>query len=145
MKKIALIVFICVVAGCRTQSLPPAVMPQTHTENHATQNDHTTNKRDSVVVRDSVVIREKGDTIYLYKNHTEYRWREIHDTIRTTDSVMVCDSVPYPVEVEKPVPYVPNYYKNTSKGFWILLALLVVFVGGKIAKAYLKTQTGGIL
>ena len=41
------------------------------------------------------------------------------------------------------VEIVPNYYKNTSKGFWVLLAILVLIVGWKIAKAYFKIQTGG--
>lgn len=43
------------------------------------------------------------------------------------------------------VKYVPNYYKNTSTGFWILLAVLVVIIGWKIAKIYFKIQSGGIL
>ena len=38
--------------------------------------------------------------------------------------------------------YVPQYYKSTSIGFWVLLAILLVFVGLKIARIYL---TGGIL
>ena len=41
--------------------------------------------------------------------------------------------------------YVPNYYKNTSVCFWILLAILVIIIGFKIYKIYLKTQTGGLL
>lgn len=40
---------------------------------------------------------------------------------------------------------VPNYYKRTSTGFWILLAILVLIVGWKIAKIYFKIQSGGIL
>lgn len=40
---------------------------------------------------------------------------------------------------------VPNYYKRTSTGFWILLVILVLIVGWKIAKIYFKIQSGGIL
>ena len=39
---------------------------------------------------------------------------------------------------------VPPYYKNTSKGFWVLLAILVLIIGWKIAKAYFKIHTGGM-
>lgn len=41
--------------------------------------------------------------------------------------------------------YVPDYYKRTSTGFWILLAILVLICGWKIAKICLKVQSGGIL
>lgn len=42
------------------------------------------------------------------------------------------------------VKYVPDYYKRVSTGFWILLAILVLIVGWKVAKAYFKIQTGGL-
>lgn len=34
------------------------------------------------------------------------------------------------------VPYVPDYYRNTSNGFWVLLALLILIVGIRIAIWY---------
>ena len=43
------------------------------------------------------------------------------------------------------VKVVPDYYKNTSRGFWVLLAVLLVLVGWKAVKIYLKYQSGGIL
>ena len=46
------------------------------------------------------------------------------------------------VPVEQPIS---NYYKNTSKGFWWLLGILLLIVGWKIAKIYFKIQSGGIL
>lgn len=41
--------------------------------------------------------------------------------------------------------YVPAYYKRVSAGFWVLLVLLLIIVGFKIYKIYLKVQSGGIL
>ena len=41
--------------------------------------------------------------------------------------------------------YVPAYYKRVSAGFWVLLVILLIIVGFKIYKIYLKVQSGGIL
>lgn len=46
------------------------------------------------------------------------------------------------VPVDKPVS---DYYKRTSAGFWILLLILLVIVGFKAYKIYLKIQSGGLL
>ena len=43
------------------------------------------------------------------------------------------------------VEVVPDYYRNTSAGFWVLLSILVVLIGAKIARIYFKIQSGGIL
>ena len=108
-----------------------------------------TNTRDSVRVeyrRDSIyvlqhdsVFRDRwrsGDTIYVQveKWRTRYKDKIVlqHDTIRTTESEQV------------PVKYVPAYYKNTSAGFWVLLAILLLIIGVKDYKIYIKIQTGGI-
>ena len=41
--------------------------------------------------------------------------------------------------------YVSDYYKNTSKGFWVLLVILLALVGWRVYKLYIKIKTGGIL
>lgn len=41
--------------------------------------------------------------------------------------------------------YVPQYYKNVSAGFWILFVILLVIVGFKAYKWYLKIQSGGLI
>ena len=78
-----------------------------------------------------------GDTVFVTVEKWQTRWKdklvEIHDTLRTNE-----------VQVQE-VKYVPNYYKRVSTGFWILLAVLVLIVGWKIAKIYFKIQSGGIL
>ena len=106
--------------------------------------------------RDSVRVEYRLDSVYIYKHDSIFRdrWRsgdtiyvtvekwltrwkdktvEIHDTILTQETQTI------------EVKYVPNYYKRVSTGFWILLAILIVIVGWKIAKIYFKIQSGGIL
>lgn len=104
--------------------------------------------------RDSVRVEIRHDSVYVFKHDSIFRdrWRsgdtvfvtltkfqtlyrdkmvEVHDTIATTQTEQV------PVEV------VPTYYKNTSRGFWVLLVILLLIVGWKVAKVYI--QSGGIL
>lgn len=106
--------------------------------------------------RDSVRVEFRHDSVYIWQHDSIFRdrWRagdtvfvtfekfktlykdklvEVHDTISLTQTEQVA------------VKYVPSYYKNTSTGFWILLAVLVVIVGWKLAKIYFKIQSGGIL
>lgn len=106
--------------------------------------------------RDSVRVEFRHDSIFIWQHDSIFRdrWRagdtvyvsvekfktlykdkliEVHDTINLTQTEQVA------------VKYVPNYYKRVSTGFWILLAILIVIVGWKIAKIYFKIQSGGIL
>ena len=71
----------------------------------------------------------KSDSLQLLVNKLRERIREIEISNHTET-----------VEVK----VVPPYYRNTSKGFWVLLAILVLIIGWKIAKAYFKIQTGGM-
>lgn len=71
----------------------------------------------------------KSDSLQLLVNKLRERIREIESSNHTET-----------VEVK----VVPPYYQNTSKGFWGLLAILVLIIGWKIAKAYFKIQTGGM-
>lgn len=105
--------------------------------------------------RDSVRVEFRHDSIYIWQHDSIFRdrWRagdtvfvtvekfktlykdkliEVHDTITATQTEQVA------------VKYVPNYYKHTSTGFWILLAILIVIVGWKLAKVYFKIQSGGL-
>lgn len=34
------------------------------------------------------------------------------------------------------VPYVPDYYRNTSNGFWVLMSLLILVIGIRVAIWY---------
>lgn len=117
-----------VMFGCKTTKCIPTT--EYVTRDSIVTKYHT----DSVLVteRDSVFAREKGDTVwltkykYIYKEHisnkvdTVYHDRE-HTVVQT--------------EVQE---VVPGYYKSTSAGFWVLLAILVVLIAwGIFKKVYL--------
>ena len=80
---------------------------------------------DTVVVRDSVFVseRQRGDTIYLTRTEYRDRWRTqiVHDTIVHTDSIVQVIEHP-------PRKYVPKFYKWSTAIFWILIALLLLYV-----------------
>ena len=98
--------------------------------------------RDSIVTRyyhdtiqtyekDSVFIHARGDTVW--RERWSIRWRdkivERHDTIyqdRQTETV----------RVEK---VVPMFYRTCTRGFWLILSILIVGVVGRIlVRVYLK-------
>ena len=80
---------------------------------------------DTVVVRDSVFVseRQRGDTVYLTRTEYRDRWRTqiVHDTIVHTDSIVQVIEHP-------PQKYVPKFYKWSTAIFWILIALLLLYV-----------------
>lgn len=101
---------------------------------------HTKYIHDSIYIykHDSVFIDRwrQGDTVYITTEKWRTQWKdkivEVHDTINnaTTNEVIV--------EV------VPEYYKSTSKGFWVLLAIIVLIVVWKVAKVYFSIKSGGL-
>lgn len=64
--------------------------------------------------------KTKGDTVFvhdsIYFENIKYRDR--------VDSIIVCDSVPYPVEV--PIRIRNAYDKFTARGFWIYTAMILI-------------------
>ena len=80
---------------------------------------------DTVVVRDSVFVseRQRGDTVYLTRTEYRDRWRTqiVHDTIVRTDSIVQVIEHP-------PERYIPPFYKRCTAIFWILMALLILYV-----------------
>lgn len=45
--------------------------------------------------------------------------------------------------IVQPQPYVPDYYRNCTRGFWFLLAILVTILTGCGVRKYIKLKTGG--
>lgn len=80
---------------------------------------------------DTVHIR---DTVFKFKTlkNTEYKTEYLHDSIFVHDSVFVSDSIPYEVQVIKYARKRNWYDKFTSAAFWIIIALLAVFIGVRI-------------
>jgi hypothetical protein len=69
-----------------------------------------------------------GDTVFVTVEKWQTKWRDRvniqHDTICTNK-----------VQVQT-VEVVPNYYRNTSRGFWVLLAVVLLIIGYKAIKIY---------
>ena len=86
---------------------------------------HISQRVDTVVVRDSVFVseRQRGDTVYLTRTEYRDRWRTqiVHDTIVRTDSIVQVIEHP-------PERYIPPFYKRCTAIFWILMALLILYV-----------------
>jgi hypothetical protein len=128
---IVLTIVLCLVFhGCR--SLPPAVAPEVHNNYNGHDRDHSSARGDSVIIRDSIVYRWKHDTLFVDRWHTEFRDRWRHDTLTLKDSIHVQDSVPYPVYVDRPVPYKSGYTRFTSWFFWIVLIVVLALVAFRI-------------
>ena len=129
----ALILSLCLIlSACKTVTKVVTV-PEIHTEYVHDTISHV----DSIYQSHTVIVR--GDCEETHDTILKFKFKE-----KIVESITV-DSVPYPVEVEVPVKYVPAYYKRVSTGFWILLAIIVIIVGWKAVKIYLKYQSGGIL
>lgn len=124
----ALVAFCLFCVGCKSVQVPTNTRDSIRTEY----------RHDSIYIfKHDSIFRDrwrKGDTTYIVteKWMTQYkdRTKEVHDTIRTTELQYIKEA------------YVPAYYKNTSNGFWILLALLIALIGWKIIRKYIKLKTG---
>lgn len=56
---------------------------------------------DTIYRNDSTIIREKGDTIFLEKYKYIYKVKELKDTVNTTDTITVVNTVETTKEVNK--------------------------------------------
>ena len=116
-KSIAIIAAELIVAmllfSCKTQVVP---VPEIHTEYvHDTLRLH-----DSIRIHTREYI--KGDTVH----HDSIIYRFVYRD--KVSEVYQGDSIPYPVEVEKPVYVRSNYDKFCSRAFWITAALVLLYV-----------------
>ena len=85
-------------------------------------------KTDTTIIQDSIYIKEwtKADTVYLDRFKYKYIYNIKTDTIFKTDTTTVIK------EVEVPVKFVPAYYKKINAGFWVLIVILLLYIGAKI-------------
>lgn len=95
-----------------------------------------TEKRDSIYLQDSIYIHERGDTVFVSKWKTAFRYKTLTDTVRISDSVYM--EVPYLVEVPK-VEYRQTIIQQIlSKTGGIALLLLALAGIWKLIKMKLK-------
>lgn len=111
--------------GCKTL---PVIIPQT--------------QRDSV----RVLTELRVDTFWRDRWHTEKQRGDtvfVHDSIcfekikfrDRIDSVIIRDSIPYPVEVTKEVRVRNAYDRFTARGFWVFVGALVLYIVWRLLKA----------
>lgn len=113
-----------------------------------TQSISCSHENDSIVTK----TEYKWDSVYIDRYHTIF---QKGDTIYKTDSIFIdrwhkaekADTV-YIDKTEtiiQPQPYIPDYNKNCTRGFWVLLAILILLVGCWALRKYLKLRTGGLI
>ena len=79
-------------------------------------------KTDSVYVHDSVSVYIRGDTYFNDKYHLQYKDRYI--VRNKSDTLIVRDSIPYKVGVEKPLSKTERAFLNIGK-----IASVCLFIG----------------
>ena len=84
--------------------------------------DRVVVKTDSVYVHDSVSVYIRGDTVFKYKYHIQYKDRCI--VINKSDTLIVRDSIPYTVEVNKQLSNTDRAFLNIGK-----IASVCIFIG----------------
>ena len=109
-------------SGCKTTRCIPST--EYITRDSIVVQYHTDSVR--VIDRDSVFVREKGDTVFV----SVTKWRVRDHIVNRTDTVYL-DRGHTVVQTEVQ-EFVPGYYKSTSAGFWILLALIAVAIAWRI-------------
>lgn len=79
-------------------------------------------KTDSVYVHDSVSVYIRGDTVFKDKYHLQYKDRYI--VRNKSDTLIVRDSIPYKVVVEKTLSKTDKAFLNIGK-----MASVCIFIG----------------
>ena len=82
---------------------------------------------DSVLVHDSVFVFQRGDTTFLDRWHYKDRYKYIYKN--KTDTIMVMDSIPYKVYVEKDLTEAQKAYIRLGKILvWLAIAALLAWL-----------------
>ena len=169
MKKIDIALsVVCVVAGILLGSCSPKVLTNTveviRTEREIVRDTTIVTQADSAAIH---ALFECDSTNQVVLRQLETLQGErikptviIKHTDQGADVQFDCkeDSLQHEIEIrdkiieekskekeQVAVPYVPDYYKRTSTGFWVLLVILIIIVGFKAYKIYVKIQSGGLL
>lgn len=90
-------------------------------------------KIDSVYVRDSIDRWREGDTVFIYKEHTKYKY------LNKTDTIVRVDSIPKIIKVETVKEVEVNHIKWYQKTLmWIGGIMFLILTGYIIYKVKLK-------
>lgn len=126
MKKLVFIMLaILMLSACRTSTKIVEVPVEVVKKEYI----HDT-KIDSVYIRDSVDRWQKGDTLYITKWHTKFKY------INKVDTIVKTDSIPKIVSVEKKVE-VNHIYWYQKLLMWlggITIVLLIIVITYRVKK-----------
>lgn len=118
-----IVIFILLMCSCSTTKLVEVPVEKIRTEYI-----HDT-KIDSVFVKDSVDRWLKGDTLYIYKEHTKFKYINKTDTVCKTDTITKVVKVDVVKEVE-----VNHIYWYQKALMWAGGIAVVLLAGGIIYK-----------
>lgn len=93
---------------------------------------------DSVFRRDSVFVREKGDTVYVYREHVRDRYKFVHDTTRLVRVDSVAVERVKEVKAEKPLSVGQSL---KIRAFWWLFVAALLLALWTFRKSILKIFT----
>ena len=134
MKKLVFIVItILLFSACRTITKTIEVPVEIPVEVVKKEYIHDT-KIDSIYIRDSIDRWQKGDTLYITKWHTKFKY------INKVDTIVKTDSIPKIVSVVKEVEVNHIYWWQKTLiyiGFLVVIILLSI-IGFKLYKLVRK-------
>ncbi|MDR0873990.1 MAG: hypothetical protein LBN27_11090 [Prevotellaceae bacterium] len=117
MKKILLILLVCIGTGCaKTIYVPGPERIRTEYEDKYS--------RDSIYISDTVLIARTGDTVFIKKYRYIYVDRLKTDTVNTSDSIRI----PVPYEDTGKIDKYKKYLKNSLYGNGILFLIICIIV-----------------
>lgn len=124
-KNLLLLISLILCISCKTSTkiveVPVEVVKKEYIHN---------TKIDSVYIRDSVDRWQKGDTLYITKWHTKFKY------INKVDTIIKTDSIPKIVSVEKKVE-VNHIYWYQKLLMWlggITIVLLIIVITYRVKK-----------
>ena len=128
MKPSVLILTVFVLFSCKSKE---RIVTVTDTE----YRDRIVATHDTAIIRDSVLVAIRGDTVFKEKYLSRYVTRYVHDTL----SVILRDSVAYPVEVPAKLSKSQQYrIEHYARHVALLLMLLSASVSYII---YIRRKT----
>lgn len=90
-------------------------------------------KIDSIYIKDSIDRSVRNDTVYLYKEHTVYKY------LYRTDTILRVDSIPKIITVETIKEVKTNYLRWYQKTLiWIGIISLLIIIGYLLVKLKFK-------
>lgn len=121
---------ITLLCGCKTKYIE---VPTIKTEYKARTDTLRLSRVDSIYQRDSVYLTKwlQGDTLYIYKERTAYKYKFLADTVykATTDTLCKTDSVSVPYPVERELTKWERRYMSVGRyTTWAAVGVVVVMI-----------------